>query len=355
MKILLLSRYDNLGATSRYRFYQYLAYLRKEGFNITINPLLDNTYIQNLYSGQQPDIFKIARAYAQRIFLLLKSNYYDLIWLEKEAFPWLPQKLESILFRSKIPYIVDYDDAWFHRYDLHSSQLVRRFLSKKIDAVMRRAALVIVGNDYLAERARIAGARWVEILPTVIDLERYPISSPPENEIFTIGWIGSPLTSRYLKEIQPALQEICKDGTVRVVAIGAGALELEGVPLEIQPWSEATEVKQIQQFDIGIMPLPDTPWERGKCGLKLIQYMACARPVVCSPVGINKKLVKQGINGFQASNMKEWVNSFQILKNNPSLRWSMGKMGRVIVEEKYCLQVTCAKISQWFHKVKEMR
>ncbi|MCS6791880.1 MAG: glycosyltransferase [Oscillatoriaceae bacterium SKYG93] len=191
MKILLISRYDNLGATSRYRFYQYLPYLHNQGFNITVSPLLDNTYIQCLYSGQQANIFKILRAYAQRIFLLLQSNYYDLIWLEKEAFPWLPQELESILISSKIPYIVDYDDAWFHRYDLHPSRLVRRFLGKKIDALMRRAALVIVGNDYLAERARLAGARWVEILPTVIDLEKYPISSPPENEVFTIGWLST--------------------------------------------------------------------------------------------------------------------------------------------------------------------
>ncbi|MCS6791881.1 MAG: hypothetical protein NZ660_04495 [Oscillatoriaceae bacterium SKYG93] len=125
------------------------------------------------------------------------------------------------------------------------------------------------------------------------------------------------------------------------------------MPLEIQPWSEATEVKQIQQFDVGIMPLPNTPWEQGKCGLKLIQYMACAPPG--SPVGINKKLINQGINGFQASNMKEWINSFQILKNNRTLRLSMGKAGRAIVEEKYCLQLTCAKIAQWFRKVKEMR
>jgi hypothetical protein len=118
--------------------------------------------------------------------------------------------------------------------------------------------MVIAGNDYLADRAYQSGSQKVEVLSTVIDLDRYPLVPPPENKVFTIGWIGSPMTCSYLQEIQPALKEICRDGAARVVAIGAGGLELEDVQLEIKPWGEATEVREIQQFDVGIMPLSDS-------------------------------------------------------------------------------------------------
>ncbi|HEY9693637.1 MAG TPA: glycosyltransferase family 4 protein [Oculatellaceae cyanobacterium] len=347
MKILLLTRYGYLGASSRYRSYQYLPYLKKLGFEFTVAPLLDNAYLERLPSGKGVVVSAISRAYTQRVWLLLQSQKYDLIWLEKEAFPWIPALLESLLFNSGVPYLVDYDDALFHRYDQHKSSLIRQVLGKKIDSVMRRAALVLAGNDYLAQRAHNAGAPRVEILPTVIDLERYPIAQPPNNSQFTIGWIGSPSTSRYLKEIHPALQEICRDGTTKVVAVGATPLELPGVPLEIKPWSESTEVEEMQQFDVGIMPLTDTPWEKGKCGFKLIQYMACVRPVIGSPVGVNQQIINQGINGFLSSSREDWIKAFQILKQNQELRERMGKAGRVMVEEKYCLQKTLPDLANF--------
>lgn len=354
MKILLLSRYDYLGASSRYRFYQYLPYLKEKGFAITVSPLLDDTYIQQRYSGQQASLLKVMFAYGQRICSLLHSDRYDLIWLEKEALPWIPPWIESRLYKSRVPCMVDYDDAIFHQYDQHSSSLVRRLLGNKIDRVMHRAAMVIAGNDYLAERAYRSGSQNVEVLPTVIDLERYPLVPPPKNDVFTIGWIGSPMTCDYLQEIQPALKEICRDGAARVVAIGAKGLKLEGVPLEIKPWSEATEVQEIQQFDVGIMPLSDSPWEWGKCGLKLIQYMACACPVIGSPIGANRTIIEHGVNGFQASSQQEWVYTLQALKNNSGLRQLMGKAGRVKVEEQYCLQVTAPKLTQLLREAKEV-
>ena len=353
MKILLLSRYDNLGASSRYRSYQYLPYLREKGFNITIAPLMDNLYLQNLYSRKSVSRFRVARAYGQRLSYLFKSNQYDLIWIEKEAFPWIPAWLESLFFKFNVPYIVDYDDALFHRYDQHNSGIVRSFLGQKIDRVMRGAALVIAGNEYLAERAKLSGAKRVEILPTAIDIERYLPAPMPVNSVFTIGWIGSPITSRYLKEIHPALKEICTDGLAQVVAIGAAQLELEGVPLTIKTWNEATEVEEMQQFDVGIMPLPDSPWERGKCGFKLIQYMACIRPVIGSPVGVNSKLIEPNINGFQATSMKEWVQAFQILKNDRYLRQRMGEAGRAKVEKQYCLQVREGQLAKLLREAKK--
>ena len=345
MKVLLLSRYGYLGASSRYRSYQYLPFLRQQGFEIKVAPLLDDNYIQKLYSGQRSSLFRIAFAYLKRISNLMSCRNYDLIWIEKEAFPWIIGSIEAMLLQSNIPYIVDYDDATFHRYDQHNSPLVRRLLGRKIDRIMSNAALVIVGNDYLAERASSAGANRIEILPTVVDLARYPITPYPKNSTFVIGWIGSPLrASAYFKAIQPALKEICKDGSARVVAIGAGKMELEEVPLEIRPWSEATEVSDMQQFNVGIMPLTDTPFEKGKCGLKLIQYMACARPAIGSPVGVNQKIIDSGINGFVANSTEEWFTALQKLKNEPEVAQQMGVAGRSIVEEKYSLKIAVPKL-----------
>jgi glycosyltransferase involved in cell wall biosynthesis len=114
----------------------------------------------------------------------------------------------------------------------------------------------------------------------------------------------------------------------------------------IRDWDEATETAEIGNFDVGIMPLPDNPWERGKCGFKLIQYMACGKPVVASPVGVNREIVVEGVNGFLASTQKEWVDALLRLKENPALRRTMGERGRRMVEERYCLQVTAPRLQR---------
>jgi len=345
MKILLLSRYENLGASSRYRFYQYLPYLRKEKIEITVAPLFDNDYIDNLYAGRKKIFTKLLKAYFNRIINLYNINNFDLIWLEKEALPWLPAWIEFIFGIKRTSYIVDYDDAIFHKYDQHHFKIIRWVLGRKIDRIMQHATLVLVGNEYLLERAKRAGAKRVELLPTVIDLEKYPPTFFISNDIFTIGWIGSPVTSHYLKLVIPALEEICKNNTARLVLIGAKREDLPtNMPVKYVSWSEETEIKEIQKFDVGIMPLPNDVWERGKCGFKLIQYMACGKPVIGSPVGENKKIIKHGINGFLAKNTSDWKKYLLILKKSKILCEKMGKSGREIVERKYCIQVTAPKL-----------
>ncbi|MBI4548209.1 MAG: glycosyltransferase family 4 protein [Ignavibacteriae bacterium] len=353
MKILLLSRYGSMGASSRYRSYQYVPLLRKQGWDITVAPLLDDTYVRSRYFGGRISLLHVVRAYTQRVWKLLRAKQYDLIWLEYEALPWIPNIFESLLFGFKVPYVVDYDDAVFHRYDQHPCGIIRRLLGKKINRVMSGSSMVIAGNEYIAERAYRVGALRVEILPTVVDLNRYPLAPLSDNGMYTIGWIGSPMTSHYLKIIQPALEEISRTVMAKVVAVGAGALELMHVPLEVRPWSETTEVQEIQKLQVGIMPLPDSPWERGKCGLKLIQYMACGKPVVASPVGVNTQLVEHGVNGFLASSQDDWLTALTTLGNNGTLRRQMGMAGRKKVETHYCLQVTAPKLLQLLCAAKE--
>jgi glycosyltransferase involved in cell wall biosynthesis len=351
IKILLLSRYSRLGASSRVRSYNYLPYLKAHGFHITVSPLLNDDYIKCLYDCKVQRLCSILGAYIRRLRHLLTSNRYDLLWIEKELFPWFPACVERLFTRIGVPYLIDYDDAIFHRYDMHSIKLIRLILGGKIDALVRRAALVIVGNDYLAKRAILAGARRVEQLPSVIDLDRYPPVPQSKNAVFTIGWIGSPVTSHYLHIVRPALTEVCQGGKGRLVLIGSGQIEFKGVTTAIRPWSEETEVTDIHTFDVGIMPLSDGPWERGKCGYKLVQYMACSKPVVASPVGVNKQIVENGVNGFLASTTTDWVCALTTLRDDPLLREHMGEAARRKVEMKYCIQVTAPQLSKFLLSV----
>lgn len=345
MKILMLTRYGLPGASSRLRAYQYLPYLRSQGLQITVFPFFADSYQEDLYVGRSPRLGRVAAAYLLRLFHLLHAPAFDLIWVEYELFPWLPALGERLLAGLRMPYVVDYDDAIYHRYELHRKSVVRLFLGRKIDEVMKRAAVVVVGNDYLGDRARAAGARRVEFLPTVVDIDRYAVTAGGGGAGLTVGWIGSPGTVGYLSLIKPALTDLLNAGRARLVIVGARDVPFAGTGVEAHPWSEATEVDDIAGFDVGIMPLPDEPWERGKCGYKLIQYMACARPVIASPVGVNRQLVEQGVNGFLARTDHEWRSAFHELMSDPALRIRLGQAGRRKVEAQYNTRVTAPRLA----------
>ena len=345
IRILLLSRYDWSGPSSRYRFYQFLPYLEEEGFDVLVSPLFNKKYINSLYSDQSKMKFlDLISAYYSRIFKLLFDRNYDLIWLEKEMLPWISASIEKLLSQTSVPYVIDYDDAVFHRYDLHQNFLVRALLSSKIRKIMSRATTVIAGNQYIADYAERNGTRRIRILPTVVDTDFYVAKTPQKNDNFTIGWIGSPSTSRHISIAAEALTNFCREKNVEFRAMGALQRDLDEIPGKMVPWNEESEVEELYRFDVGIMPLSDTPWERGKCGFKLIQYMACGLPVVASPVGINKEIVEHGVNGFLASSTEEWVKYLGILKGDPELCRTMGVAGRGIVEEKYSLEKVAPKL-----------
>ena len=239
----------------------------------------------------------------------------------------------------RIPIVVDYDDAVFHRYDLHPSPVIRAVLGRKLDRFMARADTVVTGNEYLHDRAAAAGSKRIEIIPTVVDLDRYPQPAPrASGRAVRIGWIGSPNTAKYLKIIAPVIERLAAEYAIDCVAVGARADQVAGTPIRAERWQEEFEVDILSQFDIGIMPLEDTPWEQGKCGYKLIQYMACGMPVVASPVGVNKELVVQGRNGFLAASAEHWYSALRELIDNESLRNRMAAEGRQRIELKYNLQ-----------------
>lgn len=346
MKVLMLPRYDLLGASSRVRMYQYLPWLQAAGLQVTAAPFFGDGYVRGLQHNRRP-LPDVARAYASRLGKALHTRRHDLLWIEKEALPWLPASLERALLLGSTPYVLDYDDAVFHYYDQHRWPLVRRLLGDKHPDLMRGAALVVAGNEYLADAARRAGATRIEIVPTVIDLERYAAAhiehaatAPPR-----VGWIGQRSTAPLLVPYKHLFGRLADAGLARFTAIGIDTRAM-GLPMEPVPWSEQTEAASVAQLDVGIMPLVDAPFERGKCGYKLIQYMACGLPVVASPVGVNRQIVDHGVNGFLAETEQEWEAALLTLLQDPALRRRMGQAGRRKVEQQYCIQVTGPRIAQ---------
>jgi glycosyltransferase involved in cell wall biosynthesis len=343
LSVSALPRYSRLGASARLRIWQYLPYFRHAQWIVQSEPFIERDELEDRYAQGHYTWRTLAKAYCRRWRVLRACQAYQVVWIEKEALPWMPLCLEKWMLRG-VPYVLDYDDAVFHQYDQHPNFLVRRLYGRRIDGLMAGAALVVAGNNYLAGRARQAGARRIEVLPTVIDLERYP--KPLSREAFQaerlprIVWIGSPTTAPYLKLLFEPLRVLSLQVPFILRVIGSSHFEIPGVQLEVLAWSEDTEVDNINACDIGIMPLPDTPWEQGKCGYKLIQYMACGLPVVASPVGANVEIVQQGENGFLATSDDEWVSALTKLLQSRTLRSEMGALGRKAVEEKYCLQKT---------------
>lgn len=343
IKVLLLSKYSGNGASTRVRAFQYISFLERSGIEVTVSSFFDDGYLTYLYSTGRRRFRDVFPRYLKRFSALRDAGKYSALWIEKEVFPFLPAWFENLVVRTGVPYIVDYDDATFHTYDQHRSSLVRGLLSKKYDPLLASAKCVTVGNSYLESYVRSHGAKDIRLIPTVVDIRRYDVTEESDFKELRIGWIGSPATAKYLYLVRDVLKELSAERPIRLVTIGAPPLLDYGVPLEQHPWSEDTETQLLASIHVGIMPLPDNPWERGKCGYKLIQYMACGRPVVASPVGVNRDIVTNVV-GYLADGPEEWVQSLRALADNPGHRRACGVAGRRLAEREYSLQVTAPRV-----------
>jgi glycosyltransferase involved in cell wall biosynthesis len=338
LKVLALTQHGRLSPSSRMRILQFIPILEQKGICVSVAPLLADTQLGAHLAGRRYDPRSLVLAYLRRTISVLQSRRYDVLWIGKEMFPWLPGVVESMPRLLHVPYVVDYDDATFHQYDQHSNRLARLLLGAKVASLMRHAAVVLAGNPYLAAYARVAGARNIFELPTVVDMLRYPLASPrAPSGCLRIGWIGTPSTAKYLEIIRDPLRELARRRKIKLVVVGAQPPSVPGVPVESRRWDEATEASDIRSFDIGIMPLLGDPWALGKCGYKLIQYMASGIPVVASPVGVNREIVEPGRTGFLASSPEEWVTAWETLGNDAGLREAFGRSARIKVNREYSL------------------
>jgi glycosyltransferase involved in cell wall biosynthesis len=333
--VLLLSRYGRMGASSRVRFYNYVPALERAGFDVTIAPLLDGDYLQRLYRGEGRSPQAMLASYWRRFRQVLSARRYDLVWIEKEALPWMPAALERAFF-GKRPIVIDFDDAWHLRYARHRNRLVRYILGHKFESLLASARAVTTGSASLTQWAETATRRVVQI-PSVVDIDRYAVAPLPEGP-FTIGWIGTPSTAAYLALISEPLRHLQTVYGARIRMIGANHLSLPQVQIDHIPWREDTEAMELAACHVGIAPLADGPWEAGKCGYKIIQYMAAGRPVVGSPVGENSSIIVAGKTGFLADGVKEWISALSGLAADRERNQKMGLAARERAEAMYSLQ-----------------
>ena len=344
MRVLALMKYGARAASTRQRLLQYQPYLETRGIEIAMSPLLDDAHVARIGRGRRSSPFAISSAYFRRLAMLLRARRFDVIWLHCELLPYMPGWVERLVRLAGRPVVLDYDDAIFHMYDAHRSGLVRRTIGLKFASVVRSADAVMAGNAYLADYAmRFSDA--VTIVPTVVDTDAY-LPRPESREARpVVGWIGSPSTWRYVAAMLPTiLPVIARHGAV-FRAVGGGR-ESEGVAgVEAVEWREDREIAEVQAMDVGIMPLDDQPWAKGKCGYKLIQYMACGSAVIASPVGVNVEIVADGVEGLIAGTAAQWAAALDRLLGDAALRRAMGERGRAKVVSAYSLASQAPRVA----------
>ena len=308
------------GPSSRYRFYQYLPALKERGFQLTILPFFTHSYLDALFSGRSKGPVYLASRFLNRLGHCLGGKRYDLAWIEGDLWPFLPAFAERLL-HIMLPKrrVYEFDDANWLRYE------GKPLLVNKFDTILAGAAGIVVGNRFLEAHVRRVNTNTC-VVPTVIDERRYA-NAKPDLKGCTIGWIGSPSTSFFLDDVLPALRELGKKHRLTLRVVGA-EVETTGFDIDNVTWSAEQEVSLIASFDVGIMPLTATPWSEGKCGLKLIQYLATGVPAVASPVGVNSDIINQSGGGLLASDQGEWITALDTLLGDEGLRRSMGARGR---------------------------
>lgn len=341
MRLLVIAPYPLRSVPGqRFRFEQYLGAWEDAGIEVEVRPLLRPADAAVLHQpGQVPrKVAMVARGLLQRTRDVLAARRFDAVYLYREAFPVGPPLFERLLAALGVPYVLDFDDAiWLH----NSTDANRRFaalkFTHKTGAIARHAALVSAGNEYLADYARANGQSQVRIVPTTIDTDLYQPRPAREEGPLCIGWSGSTTTIAHLRTIDDLLVELQRDHGVRLRVIGDPAYGLAGADVEVLPWREDSELDDLRPIDIGIMPLPDDEWARGKCGLKALQYMALGIPTVMSPVGVNREIAEGGA-ALLASTRDEWRAALEGLLTDAAQRADLAAAGRQRVEERYSVR-----------------
>ena len=335
----------------RFRIEQWEPILSENGVEITYAPFENDELRSVLYKDGQvmTKIGAVTRSVNRRRAELSNVPGYDLIYIFREAALLGPPWFERKIAKSGVPVVFDFDDAVFVSYKSPSNGYLSylKFPGKTAE-ICRLSAHVMAGNEYLAEYARAQNDN-VTIIPTTINTDKYLLRSDPgEPETVTIGWSGSFSTIQHLDTIREVLQELAKTERFLLRVIGAPVYKIDGVETEAIQWRSDTELHDLGKIDIGLMPLPDEDWSRGKCGLKALQYMALGIPTICSPVGVNSTIIKDGENGYLADGKDEWIAKIKLLIHSTALRRKIGVAGRETVEREYSAKVVAPRVLDVF-------
>nr|NUR37918.1 glycosyltransferase [Sphingomonas sp.] len=277
------------------------------------------------------------RDFVRRASVLRRARNYDGVVIHREAALIGPAIYERLLARTGTPIIYDFDDAIWLQQPEHRSMLSPLRFQRKTKAICRLAKAVTVGNPFLAAFARKHNSS-VTIVPSTIELDDYPaVAEPANQDQFVVCWTGTRTTLAHFEHAREALESLARQLrlVVKVICSEPPERPIAGAEMRFVPWSAATEAQDVGDCHVGIMPLPDNEFTRGKSGMKALQYMATGRPVVASPVGVNSQLVRPGENGFLAANSQEFVQALSALAASRDLRARLGAAARGLIEHEY--------------------
>lgn len=338
----------------RFRIEQWTPLLERRGITVRFDSLQSEALEELIYSpgcmGAKARM--IMRGMLRRAWELRHAEEFDVVYVLRETARLGPALFERRLAAAGVPYVFDFDDAIFLSNVSPANRLFGflKFPGKTATAC-RLASHVMAGNDYLADYAKQFNHQ-VTVVPTTIDTDKYQrLPHIHKSEVPLIVWTGSRTTAAYLENLGGALRTLRKRHKFRLRVVGAPDVSLPGLDVEIQPWRAETEATVLQDAWVGLMPVPDDRWGRGKCGCKALQYMAVNVPAVCSPVGVNSQIIRDGENGFLASTESEWVNKLDLLLSSAETRRRMGQSGRATVEGWYSSEVQAPRVAEIFRSV----
>ncbi len=334
MRLLFLTVGSELVASSRTRVFQYLPYFRRAGMECRVIQAYSDEFIAA--SMARPltaaDHARHKLRFAARVVELLSlAPRFDAVFIQKVL---LPRPVLALLRRLNTRLVFDFDDAIYATFEAKPG-LVRSWLvggdAAKLVAMLKVSRLVLLENEYNRDYAS-RWARNIAIITGPIDTDRYrPAPRREATGKIVLGWIGSRSTAQYLEALRPVFKRLGeRHDNIEVHLIGALETSFQGVTVQRLRWGLPSEVADLQRFDIGLMPLTDDQWTRGKGGYKILQYMAVGIPSVASPVGVNAELLTHGQTGFLASSEAEWVEALSALIEDGALRTRMGQAAREV-------------------------
>lgn len=356
-KILIITNNrKNRSPGQRFRFEQYLDHLEQNGYSIDFSFFIseeDDKYIYSYGNYLRKSLIILKNIFA-RFKNIINKNQYDIIFIFREATMLGTSLIEKWLSNGKAKLIFDFDDAiWLPNISDANKKLAWLKRPSKTSEIIAISDLVFAGNAYLAEYAKQFNPNVV-IVPTTIDTEEYvPMNLPKPADVVTIGWSGSITTIQhfnYAINVLKTLKQKYQD-KIAIKVIGDGNYRNQEINIKGQPWRIETELQDLCSFDIGIMPLPNDEWTKGKCGLKGLQYMSLEIPTIMSPVGVNSEIIQDGQNGFLADSDDEWVHKLSLLIENPELRKQLGQNARQTVEKYYSVNAWKDKYLQFFNQL----
>lgn len=349
LRVLFLTRYPIAGASSRYRVHQYLAYLEEFGVQCEVQSFMDDALYALSFSPGRTGT-KLVRTFVavlRRLWVLRRHRRYDAIYMQRELLPFGPPWLERWLKRSGARLVFDYDDALFIAKPSRYNPLASLFRAPgKVRDLFQLVDLVIAGNNWLRDQAIAHGATAVT-LEVAEDASRFsgPRTKAPGDQI-VIGWLGSTSTVKYLRLIEPVLQDVARRYPhARFELMGGGDFAMKGVPWTLLPWSLDGEVEALDRWDIGLMPLPEEDWAKGKSGGKARTYMAAGVVPVCTGIGYNLELIHHGATGLLCRTHDDWASALALLVDRPAERASMAVAARRVVQERFAPRVIAGQMS----------